>query len=256
MLSLRLAVFPVLLAALASLASVAHAAPCKDAAACTAACDSGDPAACVASAVTKFRPLSDDKLTDAAKKATDCDDYEMGVRCTRFAAHLWAGVGVKVQRDAATAIWHRECSTDNSPSDACLAYAKAIESTKQAEAVELYRDMCQRRDIDLACRAAGRIWTRVNAEVRGRKFSIELPSVMRHIEPWSSGSWHVLWSSSTMRPDVEIRVESGQLACKAAPQSPGDPNGKYADIVARYAAKYGRLPSDWATRICKSLRPE
>lgn len=199
------------------------------------------------SAETKFRPLTADKLTAEDKKTTECSDYDgPSIRCTRFAAHLWAGVGVKVQRDAAIAAWDRECSRRNGAWDACLAYAKAIEPTKQAEAVELYKDMCRGRDIDLACKAAGRIWTRVNGEVRGKKFSVELPAVMRHIEPWSSGTWHVLWSASTMKPDVQIKLEGGQLACKAAPSSAGNPNGEYADVVARYAAKYQRLPTDWA----------
>jgi hypothetical protein len=34
----------------------------------------------------------------------------------------------------------------------------------------------------------------------------------------------------------------------------GDPKGKYADVVARHAAKYSWLPNDWANRICKSVR--
>ncbi len=246
-----------IVALLVGLASVAHAAPCKTADACIAACDAGDPSACVVSAETKFRSLASDKLTAQDKKATECRDYERSVGCVRFAAHLWAGVGVKVQRDAATAIWDRECSrSEGSKPAACLAYAKAIESTKQAEAAEIYRDMCRGRDIDFACKAAGRIWTRVSSQVRGKKFSVELPAVMRHIEPWSKGTWHVQWSVSTMRPDVMISLEGGTLACKAEQQSAGDPNGKYAGVVSRHAAKYRWLPSDWAERICKSVRAE
>lgn len=242
---------------LASTSSLAYAAPCKDAPACIAACEAGDPAACVVSAETTFRPLASDKLTAKDKKATECGDYDVSLRCTRFAAHLWSGTGTKMQREAAIAAWDRECSRSEGASwDACLAYAKAIEPTKQAEATEVYVDMCRGREIDFACKAAGRIWTRVKGSVRGTSFSVELPAAMRHIEPWSSGSWHVLWSASTMRPDVEITVAAGKLACKAAPQSAGNPTGQYADVVARYAAKYRWLPSDWTDRICKSVRPE
>lgn len=246
-----------ILIVLACFASVAHAAPCKTADACTTACDAGDPAACTVFAEIKVRPLTDDKLTAADRKLTRCSTYDgPSISCVRFAGHLWSGIGVKVQREAAIAAWESACYRESSPWAACLAYAKAIESTKQSEAVELYTDMCRRRDIDLGCRAAGRIWTRVNGEVRGKKFSVELPSVMRHIEPWSKGSWHVLWSASTMKPDVEIKLEGGKLTCKAAASSAGNPNGQYADVVARYAAKYQRLPSDWAERICTSLRAE
>ncbi len=96
----------------------------------------------------------------------------------------------------------------------------------------------------------------MTGELRGTTFSVELPAVMRHIEPWSTGSWHVLWSASTMKPDVQIKLEGGKLTCKAAASSAGNPNGEYADVVARYAAKYKRLPADWAERICKSVRAE
>ena len=242
---------------LACLVSVARAAPCKTEVECTAACDGGDPAACTVFGELKVRPLTADKLTADDKKLTACSTYGgPSISCSRFAGHLWSGIGVKVQRDAAIAAWEGACYRESSHWSTCLAYAKAIESTKQSEAVELYADMCRRRDIDLGCRAAGRIWTRVTGEVRGKKFSVELPSVMRHIEPWSSGSWHVVWSASTMKPDVEIRLEGGKLTCKAAAQSAGNPNGEYADVVARYAAKYKRLPADWAVRICASLRVE
>jgi hypothetical protein len=238
------------------LASTAHAAPCKDTASCATACDGGDPAACVLALETKFRPLAADKLTANDKKETTCSE-SLTIGCRRFGAHLWAGVGVKLQRAAAIATWDDACG-DSEGADwvTCLAYAKAIEPTKSAEATEIYRDMCRGRDIELACKAAGRLWTRVSSTLRGTKFSVELPAVMRHIEPWSSGSWHVLWSASTMRPDVEISIEGGKLTCTAAPQSAGDPKGKYADMVARYAAKYTWLPTNWADRICKSVRAE
>ena len=244
------------LALLLCLASLAHAAPCKDTASCTTACDGGDPAACILALETTFRPLAADKLTANDKKETTCSE-SLTLRCTRFGAHLWTGVGVKLQRDAAIATWDDVCSESEGANwSACLAYAKAIEATKAAEAAEIYRDMCRGRDIELACKAAGRVWARVSGAIRGTKFSVELPAAMRHIEPWSSGSWHVLWSASTMRPDVEISVEAGKLTCKAAPQRAGDPKGKYADVVARYAAKYRSLPADWDKRICASLRAE
>jgi hypothetical protein len=240
---------------LAGTASVAAAAPCKDAPACVAACDGGDPAACAVATETTFRPLTGDKLTDADRKATACA-YNISLRCSRFAAHLWAGVGVKVQREAAIAAWDRQCSKEGGGWDSCLAYAKAIQPTRQARAVEIYQDLCRSRDIELACRAAGRIWTRVKSSLRGKEFSVELPAAMRHIEPWNAGSWHVLWSVSTIPPDVEISVGDGGLGCTAGPHDVGDPKGEYAEIVARHAAKYRWLPNDWATRICASLRAE
>ena len=237
-------------------ASTARAAPCKDTASCTTACDSSDPSACILALETKFRPLAADKLTPDDKKETTCSD-SLTIGCSRFGAHLWTGVGVKLQRAAAIATWDDKCSeSEGADWSTCLAYAKAIEPTRSAEAAEIYRDMCRGREIELACKAAGRIWTRVSSTLRGTKFSVELPAAMRHIEPWNAGSWHVLWSASTSRPDVEIAVKGGKLSCTAAQQSAGDPKGKYADVVAHYSAMYLWLPANWADRICKSVRPE
>lgn len=238
---------------LVGLASVAYAAPCKDAAGCTTACEGGDPASCIVATHPDLRPLTADWLTDTERTSTTCREYDS--RCTRFAAHLWAGVGVKVQRKTAIEIWSRQCS-QHTDHDACLAWAKAVQPAKKAYAIEMYRHLCGKHDRPLACQALSRIWTRVKSEAQGKSFSIELPALMVHFDLWSPGTWHVLWSQSMATPDVQVTVESGRLVCKAEQQPYTTAQSeKYAKEIAAHAAKYVRLPTNWAERICKSLRP-
>jgi hypothetical protein len=237
---------------IALLARPALGAPCKTASACDAACDAGDPAACVVAVYEKAAPFKE-RLAELDHR---CTELESSAACILVAAYQWAGVGTKVQKDVAIETWRDNCHEDDWYH--CLVYAKAIERTRPADARETYRDICSERDSELACRAGGRMWERVRATTRhGAAFSVELPAVIKHYDVWGAGTWHVLWSASTMTPDVRIDDRNGVLECTAAPQSAGDPDGAYGDVVKRYAEKYRRyLPPDWAARICASLRKE
>lgn len=215
------------------------------------ACDGGDPAACVVA--LDHHPLSTDKLTAKESNSSECRD--VALPCARFAAHLWSGLGVKAQQDAALAEWKDDCFGDGGDHSAsCLAYAKAIERTSPSDAVQIYRDQCQDKASELACKAAARMWSRVHASVDGMRFTVELPGVMRQFSDWGEGAWHVAWSNTTMHPDVFITVRDGKLDCRAGVPA-HDGVAKIAGLGPAYWAAYAKfLATGWGKRICDSLQ--
>jgi len=226
------------------LVATASAAPCKDKAACERACDAGDPVACVLQSKGEVRPLADDK---SWKKS--CDD-----RRDVCGAHHWDGVGTKRDRAAALALWEEGCVADDRYWT-CLAYAKATEASQPDVALEHYRKLCTTRSIDLACRAAGRIWKRTDGDIKGVKYSIELPGVMRsftkeHPTIVRPGDLFFLWSSPMM-PSVEIGVGPDGLTCTTTDNTTSP--SEAAKIQLDNNKKW--MPAKWGARICGSLRP-
>lgn len=220
-----------LVAVLHFMPAIASATQCRDKVACETACEAGDPAACVLVLYSPFKPLEGEKVPPARDPVTRCSHAP--ISCDRYLAHLWAGVGIKQQRDVAVAVWNHECSDSNWI--ACFLHAKAIEPKDPLGAGKAYREVCKSRGIDLACSAGGKLWSRVTGQRDGTAFSIELPAILAPVD--TGDGWSVVFAGSSRWPDISVSVEGGKLLCK-----PG----------ARPTTKW--LPSGWLDRACKSLQ--
>jgi hypothetical protein len=178
-----------------------------------------------------FMPLEGENLPPVRGTLRRCSDAP--IRCDRYLAHLWTGVGLKQQRDVAIHVWDTEC--DDSNWSACFLHAKAIESVNPVAAGTAYRKLCEARGDDRACKAGGKLWSRVTGKRGDIEFSIELPAIL---VPTDNGDgWSVAFAGSSRWFDISVSVEAGALVCR-----PG----------ARPTTRW--LPVGWLDRACKSLQ--
>ena len=222
------------------------AAPCADKATCATACEGGDPAACALAGYATFSALGERKVPVAKGKVQSCDDAPM--TCNLYAAHLWAGVGVKKNRNLAVVLWSDSC--DNEDNTGCLAHAMAVLATSRETAISELVTVCSSIGHPAACKIAGKSWKRQSG-VAGKPnglpakqtmaFTIELPAILV-AHKWT-GAWYVAHKNSSGGwPDIEVSVENGQLACKGPSKSRAADNAEW-------------LESGWAERACKSVKP-
>src|SRR5262249_36538002 len=138
----------------------------------------------------------------------------------RVAAHLWAGVGGKKNRETAIVLWEAKCKSASMETRSCVAYALAIRADDVAKARSVLAAACRASNDALACAVGSHWWTRVDETLLDVKLSIELPAVMHHLQPWGDAlhaDWHVPWSTSWDSPDVDVELHDGKLACTAHP---------------------------------------
>ena len=226
--------------------AAAEAAPCNDKAACATACESSDPAACALAGYQTFSPLGARKVPVAKGKVQSCDDAPM--TCNLYAAHLWAGVGVKKNRNLAVVLWSDSC--DSEDNTGCLAHAMAVLATNRETAISELVRVCSSIGHPAACKTIAKVWKRQSG-VAGKPnglpakqtmaFTIELPVILL-AHKWT-GAWYVAHKNSSGGwPDIEVSVENGQLSCKGPSKSRAADDAEW-------------LEAGWAERACQSVKP-